>query len=89
MEVLFQALRSRNPALAEIAREIEARRIQMGKTSGFERLYARVTRLYFGGIHGFNYFDPQQIGEGNPYRPSVVLTALTQGGSDQSSPSTV
>jgi len=33
-----------------IAREIEDRRIQMGKTSGFERLYARVTKLYFGGM---------------------------------------
>lgn len=32
------------------ANAIEARRIQLGKTSGFERLYARVTRLYFGGI---------------------------------------
>jgi len=33
-----------------IATEIEARRIAMGKTSGFERLYARVTKLYFGGM---------------------------------------
>ena len=33
-----------------IAREIEERRIEMGKTSGFERLYAKVTRLYFGGM---------------------------------------
>src|SRR5205807_2073381 len=29
---------------------IEARRIKMGKTSGFERLYHRVTKLYFGGM---------------------------------------
>ncbi len=36
--------------------------------------------MYFGGIHGFNYFDPGNIGEGNPYKPSVVLTSLTQGG---------
>lgn len=34
----------------EIAAEIERRRIQMGKTSGFERLYGRVTKLYFGGM---------------------------------------
>lgn len=34
----------------EIAAEIERRRIEMGKTSGFERLYARVTKLYFGGM---------------------------------------
>lgn len=33
-----------------IAQEIEARRIALGKTSGFERLYASVTRLYFGGM---------------------------------------
>jgi hypothetical protein len=33
-----------------IADAIEARRIEMGKTSGFERLYAKVTRLYFGGM---------------------------------------
>jgi DNA methylase len=36
--------------IQRIANEIEARRIELGKTSGFERLYARVTRLYFGGI---------------------------------------
>ncbi|MFN0159539.1 MAG: DNA methyltransferase [Bacteroidota bacterium] len=33
-----------------IARSIEERRIELGKTSGFERLYHRVTRLYFGGM---------------------------------------
>jgi hypothetical protein len=33
-----------------IAAEIEARRIELGKTSGFERMYARVTKLYFGGM---------------------------------------
>lgn len=33
-----------------IAAEIERRRIDLGKTSGFERLYARVTKLYFGGM---------------------------------------
>ena len=33
-----------------IAELIESRRIEMGKTSGFERLYGRVTRLYFGGM---------------------------------------
>ncbi len=38
------------PAVQEIAEEIERRRIGMGKTSGFERLYARVTKLYFGGM---------------------------------------
>ena len=29
---------------------IEARRLELGKTSGFERLYPRITKLYFGGM---------------------------------------
>ena len=33
-----------------IADQIEAKRIRLGKSSGFERLYSRVTRLYFGGM---------------------------------------
>jgi hypothetical protein len=33
-----------------IAEAIEARRIELRKTSGFERQYARVTKLYFGGM---------------------------------------
>ncbi len=37
-------------AIQEIAEAIERRRIELGKTSGFERLYARVTKLYFGGM---------------------------------------
>lgn len=36
--------------IQRIAEAIEARRIALGKTSGFERLYARVTKLYFGGM---------------------------------------
>ncbi len=36
--------------IQRIAEAIEVRRIELGKTSGFERLYARVTKLYFGGI---------------------------------------
>ena len=36
--------------IQEIAEAIERRRIELGKTSGFERLYARVTKLYFGGM---------------------------------------
>ncbi|MGH9839749.1 MAG: DNA methyltransferase, partial [Blastocatellia bacterium] len=39
-----------HPEIQRIAEAIEARRIELGKTSGFERLYARVTRLYFGGM---------------------------------------
>ncbi len=37
-------------AIDDIAATIEQRRIALGKTSGFERLYPRVTRLYFGGM---------------------------------------
>jgi len=41
---------SGNAEIERIATAIEARRIELGKTSGFERQYARVTRLYFGGM---------------------------------------
>lgn len=36
--------------IQRIADAIERRRIELGKTSGFERLYGRVTKLYFGGM---------------------------------------
>jgi len=36
--------------IQKIATEIERRRIEQGKTSGFERLYHRVAMLYFGGM---------------------------------------
>lgn len=38
------------PEIQSLADRIENRRIELGKTSGFERQYARVTRLYFGGM---------------------------------------
>ncbi|MDE2968042.1 MAG: DNA methyltransferase [Chloroflexota bacterium] len=38
------------PMVGELADRIEARRLELGKTSGFERMYHRVTRLYFGGM---------------------------------------
>ncbi len=38
------------PAVTALADEIEAKRLELGKTSGFEKLYHRVTRLYFGGM---------------------------------------
>jgi hypothetical protein len=41
---------ARNSQIGRIAEEIEQRRIRLGKTSGFERMYARVTKLYFGGM---------------------------------------
>lgn len=34
----------------ELADQIEDRRIELGKTSGFEKQYSRVVRLYFGGM---------------------------------------
>jgi len=41
---------SHNAEVLNIAAEIERRRIAMGKTSGFEKQYHRVVRLYFGGM---------------------------------------
>ncbi len=39
-----------NKRIQKIAQEIERRRIEMGKTSGFERMYHKVAKLYFGGM---------------------------------------
>jgi len=39
------------PSVMQVAEEIEKKRLELGKTSGFERLYHRVTRLYFGGMY--------------------------------------
>ncbi len=39
-----------HPEIHRIADAIERRRISLGKTSGFERMYAAVTKLYFGGM---------------------------------------
>lgn len=36
--------------IQRIAAEIEAKRIELCKTSGFEKLYGKVTKLYFGGM---------------------------------------
>jgi len=41
---------SHNREIEELAGRIESRRIALGKTSGFERQYSRVTKLYFGGM---------------------------------------
>lgn len=40
----------RHPEIQRLAAAIENRRIELGKTSGFERLYPKVTKLYFGGM---------------------------------------
>ena len=39
-----------HPEIQLIADKIEKRRIELGKTSGFEKLYGKVTKLYFGGM---------------------------------------
>lgn len=36
--------------IQKLAATIEERRLDLGKTSGFEKLYGRVTKLYFGGM---------------------------------------
>jgi hypothetical protein len=36
--------------ILRLAESIEKRRIELGKNSGFERMYGRVTKLYFGGM---------------------------------------
>ncbi len=38
------------PRIQTLARSIEQRRLDLGKTSGFEKQYAKVVRLYFGGM---------------------------------------
>jgi len=41
---------SKYPKILSIAKAIEDKREELGKTSGFERQYHRVTKLYFGGM---------------------------------------
>jgi DNA modification methylase len=41
---------SNHSEISRVSEAIENRRISLGKTSGFERLYSRVTKLYFGGM---------------------------------------
>ncbi len=58
---------SQHAEIQRIANAIEARRIELGKTSGFERLYSRVTKLYFGGMS-------RHLAELRPYlRPGARL----------------
>ncbi|NPV70793.1 MAG: hypothetical protein HPY55_09135 [Firmicutes bacterium] len=37
--------------IVQVSEEIERRRVELHKTSGFERLYHKVTLLYFGGMY--------------------------------------
>lgn len=41
---------SEHRRIQQLADDIESRRVELGKTSGFERLYPKVARLYFGGM---------------------------------------
>ena len=41
---------SEHSEILKIADAIERRRVELNKDSGFERLYSRVTKLYFGGM---------------------------------------
>lgn len=41
---------SEHKEIQRIANAIEKRRVELNKDSGFERLYGRVTKLYFGGM---------------------------------------
>lgn len=41
---------AKHAEILELADAIEKRRVALGKTSGFERMYATVTKLYFGGM---------------------------------------
>lgn len=39
-----------NPKILKLADEIEKKRVKLGKTSGFEKLYSKVALQYFGGM---------------------------------------
>ncbi len=38
----------------------------------------RSGEIFFGGINGFNRFVPAEVGDGNPYRPSIALISFRQ-----------
>lgn len=59
------------PEIQRIANEIEVKRIELGKTSGFEKLYHRVTKLYFGGI-AKHLMEMQNVLKPNAYLAYVV-----------------
>lgn len=39
------------PEILGLAEQIERKRIELGKNSGFEKMYSKVTRLYFAGMY--------------------------------------
>lgn len=62
---------SHNEEIQSIAKEIETRRIALNKTSGFEKLYGRVTKLYFGGM-ARHFADLRQFLKPGAYLGYVV-----------------
>ncbi|NTW55174.1 MAG: site-specific DNA-methyltransferase [Chlorobaculum sp.] len=62
---------SHNEEIQSIANEIEKRRIELNKTSGFEKLYGRVTKLYFGGM-ARHFADLRQFLKPGAYLGYVV-----------------
>ncbi|MEM8611246.1 MAG: DNA methyltransferase [Cyanobacteria bacterium P01_H01_bin.105] len=60
-------LSERYPEVLKIAQEIERRRMEWRKTSGFSRLYSRAVKLYFGGM-ARHLKDLQQV-----LRPNAQL----------------
>lgn len=58
-------------SIQKIADDIEKRRIELGKTSGFEKLYPRVTKLYFGGM-AKHLMDLQSVLKPGAYLAYVV-----------------
>lgn len=65
-----------NANIQALAEEIERRRIELKKDSGFERLYARVTKLYFGGM-------ARHLADLRPYLKSGAMLGYVVG--DQAS----
>lgn len=59
------------PEIQRIATEIENKRIALGKTSGFEKLYHKVTKLYFGGM-AKHLIEMKAILKPNAYLAYVV-----------------
>ena len=62
------------PEITELAAGIEQRRIDLGKTSGFERLYHRVVTEYFGGM----YRVLEQLQQVTPKGAKVALVVGDQ-----------
>ncbi len=60
-----------NREIQRIADDIEKKRKLLGKTSGFEKLYHKVTKLYFGGM-AKHLIDMQTILRPNSYLAYVV-----------------